>query len=88
MKGMEGEPGEGHMPTEEEIKRAFKEEMGRDATPKELEEFKAQAGGTENVPPPESEIRAAFKQETGRDPTAKELEEFKAQATGPEPMKG
>ena len=39
--------GEGMMPTEEEIKAAFKEETGRDATPKELEEFKAQASGPE-----------------------------------------
>jgi hypothetical protein len=34
-------------PSEEEIKSAFKEETGRDPTPKELEEFKAQATGPE-----------------------------------------
>jgi hypothetical protein len=35
------------MPTEAEIKEAFKEETGREPTAKELEEFKSQASGPE-----------------------------------------
>ena len=31
------------LPTDEEMKEAFKEETGREPTAKELEEFKAQA---------------------------------------------
>ena len=42
-----GGDGEGDIPPEEEIRAAFKKETGRDPTPKELEEFKAQAAGPE-----------------------------------------
>ena len=66
------------------MRQAFKDEVGRDATPAELEDFKKQASEPEAQMPTEEELKAAFKEETGKDPTPDELEDFKRQASEPE----
>lgn len=70
-------------PTDDELRQAYKEEMGREPTAKELEEFKTQAmEGLEDGEvslPTDKEYREMFKEEKGREPTAKELNEYKTE---------
>ena len=83
--------GNDRVPSDQEIKQAFKDEMGREPTAKELEDFKEQAAGPEpeegafpkDTMPTDADLKAAFKDVEGREPTADELQDLRASASEP-----